>query len=1009
MEFTAYETGAYDCNNDTSIQLWRTLQLKSYATWNNTVGSWNDGGAWGEHLTSREVSYCSSAPVEFGGSLLRDHVQSAVDKGYGDITFGLKAYSESSMDWWKRFSDDAYLKIQYNNPPLQPDTDTMFADPGTKCVNAPDAKTVNDLPTVYAYLKDPDTEDKNKVQGQFTLHWANKADGSDWGPKWTSALTPAKTSNTRFSVKLPSTIPQKTKIGWGVRAWDGEQWGPWSYDGAQTGCYFYYDTSVPAKPTITSTDYPNDDAWHGAVGEPGQFHVSDSAGVADRYEVSLNGGPTQTIATSGGAQRNAVLAPTRSGPNILTVQAFAPSGQNGATVSYEFRANTGADPAARFGMDEDAGSSAVTATSPGTAAWLRGNAVLGGEGKNGTALSLDGVYGFAEAGLPQVDSTKSFTVSAWVKPTQTKAGDVLAQMAASQSGFILGMQADGKPVFKSASTDTNDGGGTWHVAAAGSPLALGQWAHLIGVYDQSAAQMQLYVNGQLAGTVSNAAPLESKGAFQIGRSFYNQGFLDYWPGSIDDVTTFSQALTGTQAQQLAAGTEPDGATAHWKMDEPQGAPRAYSPTEPIKATPGSGATLGSAGQSGKALRLDGTANGYAATDHPLINTQRSFAVSAWVKFDGSAAGNDFTALSAAGDNKSAFYLKYVRSTGKWAFARPAQDSDDPGWYAATSKAPAQTDTWTHLVGVYDQNTRKLRIYVNGVAGNDSAVLPSAWKAEGGLQIGRGKWAGNQVDSWKGLIDDVRVYDRVLGADEAEELVTQHPTLKARWILNQDGSGDPDGGLALGLHNTATIDPNAGFRWGSSAAGLQLDAAGKAFAETSAPVVDTSQSFTVAGWVRNMGRPQQPATVFSQAGANTDAFDLRYVPSEDADAQGSWQIVMHNADKADAAPLTATHPKFIEYDWVHLAVVYDALHDRVSLYVNGQLNETSDNVSQEDQVLGFEAKNGGLQVGRNKLGATDGTEFWPDAIDDVWAYQGALTQEQIGQLAGDAELTTENGP
>ncbi|WP_165488313.1 hypothetical protein [Actinomadura formosensis] len=253
VEFVAYETYAYNCSNPTSIQLWRTATLQSYATWNNT----NNSSVWQEQLTSRDVAYCSKTPVEFGGTKLRSHVQDAVNKGYSTITFGLKAYSESTMDWWKRFADDAYMKVQYNNPPLQPDTDTMFANPGTKCLPSGQAKTVNDISTVYAYLKDPDTEDANKVQGQFTLHWANNADGSDWGPKWTSALTPAKTSGSRFSVTLPSTIPQRTKIGWGVRAWDGEQWGPWSYAGAQTGCYFYYDPAVPgARPSPRPTTPP---------------------------------------------------------------------------------------------------------------------------------------------------------------------------------------------------------------------------------------------------------------------------------------------------------------------------------------------------------------------------------------------------------------------------------------------------------------------------------------------------------------------------------------------------------------------------------------------------------------------------------------------------------------------------------------------------------------------------------------------------------------------------------
>src|SRR5690606_4706951 len=130
----AFETSAYNCNNPTSVQLWRTSALVSHATWNNTAGTWGNGGAGGEHLTSRDVAYCSRAPVEFGGANLRSHVQDAVNKGYGTITLGLKAYSESSMAWWKRFADDAYLKVQYNNPPHQPNTDTMYADPGTQCV-----------------------------------------------------------------------------------------------------------------------------------------------------------------------------------------------------------------------------------------------------------------------------------------------------------------------------------------------------------------------------------------------------------------------------------------------------------------------------------------------------------------------------------------------------------------------------------------------------------------------------------------------------------------------------------------------------------------------------------------------------------------------------------------------------------------------------------------------------------------------------------------------------------
>lgn len=636
VEFTAFETSAYNCNNPTSVQLWRTSALVSHATWNNTAGTWGNGGAWGEHLTSRDVAYCSRAPVEFGGANLRSHVQDAVNKGYGTITLGLKAYSESSMAWWKRFADDAYLKVQYNNPPHQPNTDTMYADPGTQCVTASKAKPVNDISTVHAYLWDPDDEDKNKVQGQFQLAWADNPDGSDWDFKWTSGLTPAKTRGSRFSMELPSTIPKNTLIAWGVRAWDGEQWGPWSYAGAQTGCYFYYDPALPEKPVITSADYPEDDAWHGGVGEPGTFTISDSEGVADRYVITLNGEQTQTVATTAGAARQVQITPTRSGPNLLTVEAFAPSNQNGAAISYEFRVNTGSDPVARFTMDEGAGSTAVTSTGPGRPARLHGSAALGGEGKNGTALTLDGIDDYVESTAPVVATTESFTVSAWAKPTRRKQGDLLAQLGTLQQGFNLGMQADGEPIFEWPTID-NENGWPWQQAMGDAPLPLGEWSHLIGVYDKTAAQMRLYVNGQLKATTNGVTPMGTHGPLQIGRSLYNGHYVAYWPGSIDDVQVFTQPLSDAQAQQLHGGTVPAGTgmVAHWNMDEATGKSRVYSAAAPFKATLQNGAVLGVDGQVDGALQLDNNAQQYAATERPVVNTLRSFTVSAWVKVDGS--------------------------------------------------------------------------------------------------------------------------------------------------------------------------------------------------------------------------------------------------------------------------------------------------------------------------------------------------------------------------------------
>ncbi|WP_305890888.1 hypothetical protein, partial [Streptomyces rugosispiralis] len=54
--------------------------------------------------------------------------------------------------------------------------------------------------------------------------------------------------------------------------------------------------------------------------------------------------------------------------------------------------------------------------------------------------------------------------------------------------------------------------------------------------------------------------------------------------------------------------------------------------EEFVAQLGGGAELGVAGKAGTALRLNGTSS-YAATAGPVVDTTKSFTVSAWVKLD----------------------------------------------------------------------------------------------------------------------------------------------------------------------------------------------------------------------------------------------------------------------------------------------------------------------------------------------------------------------------------------
>jgi hypothetical protein len=78
------------------------------------------------------------------------------------------------------------------------------------------------------------------------------------------------------------------------------------------------------------------------------------------------------------------------------------------------------------------------------------------------------------------------------------------------------------------------------------------------------------------------------------------------------------------------------------------------------------------------------------------------------------------------------------------------------------------DQWYHVGFVWDGSRRHL--YVDGTeVAADAGTLAPLKSADGGMYIGAGK--GLEAGSlWLGLVDDVRIYNVALSAEEIEELV-----------------------------------------------------------------------------------------------------------------------------------------------------------------------------------------------------------------------------------------------
>lgn len=165
-----------------------------------------------------------------------------------------------------------------------------------------------------------------------------------------------------------------------------------------------------------------------------------------------------------------------------------------------------------------------------------------------------------------------------------------------------------------------------------------------------------------------------------------------------------------------------------------------------------------------ALEFNG--NQGVSSDGPVLDTGRSFSVSARVKL--LDKGSTQAVVSQDGTDVSGFALGYDSGQDRWSMVVPDDDSQEAGKSAALSKSPPKAGAWTHLTGVYDDPDNQLRLYVDGRL-QDSVTRAADWRAEGDFAVGRALLGGALFQGLRGAADDVRAFDRALTGGEARGL------------------------------------------------------------------------------------------------------------------------------------------------------------------------------------------------------------------------------------------------
>jgi Concanavalin A-like lectin/glucanases superfamily len=210
-------------------------------------------------------------------------------------------------------------------------------------------------------------------------------------------------------------------------------------------------------------------------------------------------------------------------------------------------------------LDETSGISASDSSGSGISGTLSGmsfNATTGG--RQGGALSIGGGTQKISASSATLEMAGSYTISAWVKPTTLPtAGNYqgLAVQGGSLTNFGLAI-TNGVvcPAGLSVFGWFNDSGNTNHNACYLTGLAAGNWYHVAMVWDSSAHNIYLYLNGTLVKTTNTVAavPAPGDGTFTIGQDACCGG--SNLNGTIDEVRVYSRVLSAIEIHDLYVST-----------------------------------------------------------------------------------------------------------------------------------------------------------------------------------------------------------------------------------------------------------------------------------------------------------------------------------------------------------------------------------------------------------------------------------------------------------------------
>lgn len=613
-----------------------------------------------------------------------------------------------------------------------------------------------------------------------------------------------------------------------------------------------------------------------------------------------------------------------------------------------------------------------------------------GIGKFGRAGVFDGNDDYVEGVGISLPTGKPFTISLWVKSGNWPVTYPLTfTEPGSQNVYSLSFSGGGNVII----SYNNAGQGKLRTASDYAITDAVLYHHIVGTFDGTRARAYVDNNEVTLGTESNSTTNQAD-CLRMGRPCYSSS--SYLPGNIFEARVYNRALSPGEVSALYNWAP--GPIAWWKMDENTGTAANDSSGNGFNGTwAGSGITHWTPGKLGSAGNFNGSDDQINTPDistslNLKSTTPPSFSVEAWF-YKSDTSGGDLGGVILTTPTANGNTRLLYRPNTNISFQMKAGSTE------ITQASPV--GSWYHAAGVYDRDANTIKLYVNGtLVGTTSPVdrdLSSGFSTTN-VTI------GNAQNNYKGMIDDVRIYNYARTPSQIlQDMNAGHP-LGGSPVASQTLYWEFDEMTGTSAFNSNSIQPTLKGTLGTGNSSptwltglscvingcISMDAAQDYITAGDVSFTDSLTQMTVSFWINPLTLATN-RSIISKNAASQKNFAIV------TDASNSDEIRVHVAASTGEADnttyFTTSNLDLSASSWQHVLVVYDgtqsAPSSRVRVYKNGR--EVSGSATGTLPATMTTGSTSTLRVGND-----DSTTYTAlvDRIDEVKIYTAALTNSEL---------------